>query len=394
MTNAAEERALLLRGARVWTGLGSGFEELDVLVRGGRIEQTGRGLSSPDAEVEDLKGAFMTPGLIDAHTHIGVCPEDFPQESMSDDNDMVDPITPQLRALDALYPMDTAFDDALSGGVTCLQALPGSANVIGGQGVVVKTRPDIVDRMALKPCSAMKAALGENPVRVYRAKDKLPTTRMGSAALMRGALLGARNYMAKRADAEKKGEPFDQDLGKEALAAVLRREMPLRVHCHRLDDIQTAVRIASEFGVDFSIEHCTEGHLIAPWLAEKKIYAAVGPTLSSRSKIELKHLSWKNPVELWRAGVHFCLITDHPVIPIANAITCAALAVRAGLPPDEALRGLTLYAAEHLGLANRMGTIEAGKDADLALWDGDPLDARTHAVRVYIDGRQAWPVRA
>ncbi len=386
-----QHTTLWLKGALVWTGRDQddGFKERDILVRDGKIVQVGDVAGKEGAECIDLSGFRVTPGLIDAHTHIGVCPEDFP-EALVDDNDMADPITPQLRVLDALYPQDTAFNDALSGGVTCVQALPGSANVIGGQGMILKTKPDIVERMAVVACSGMKAALGENPVSVYKPKDKLPTTRMGNAALMRGAFVQAQNYLAKREDAQKKEEPFERDLEMEALAAVLKREMPLRVHCHRLDDIQTAVRVAEEFNLRYTIEHCTEGRLIASWLAEKKVYAAVGPTLSSRCKIELKNKSWDTPAVLWRAGVHFCLITDHPVIPIEHAIVSAALAVKAGLPSDEALRGLTCYAAEHLGVEDRMGTIEPGKDADLAVWDGDPLDARTRVVATLIDGDSVW----
>ena len=384
-----EKRALHLKGAKVWTGRDEGFKEMDILVQDGKIAQVGRVSGAKGAEAVGLSGLFVTPGLIDAHTHIGVHSEGFPG-SMSDGNDRASPILPQLRALDAVYPQDMAFEGALSGGVTCVQVLPGSANVIGGQGVVIKTRPDIMERMTIVPVSAMKAALGENPVRVYSAKEKLPTTRMGNAFLMRDALVRAQNYTAKREAAQKKKEPFDRDLGMEALARVVTRELPLRVHCHRLDDIQTAVRIAEEFKLRYSIEHCTEGHLIAPWLAEKKVFAAVGPTLSSRSKIELRNKSWETPLALWKAGAHFCLITDHPVVPIEHAIVAAALAVKAGLPEDEALRGVTLYGAEHLGLQDRMGTIEPGKDADLAVWDGHPLDARTHVVTTYIDGEAAW----
>lgn len=386
-----QHTTLWLKGALVWTGRDQddGFKERDILVRDGKIVQVGDVAGKEGAECIDLSGFRVTPGLIDAHTHIGVCPEDFP-EALVDDNDMADPITPQLRVLDALYPQDTAFNDALSGGVTCVQALPGSANVIGGQGMILKTKPDIVERMAVVACSGMKAALGENPVSVYKPKDKLPTTRMGNAALMRGAFVQAQNYLAKREDAQKKEEPFERDLEMEALAAVLKREMPLRVHCHRLDDIQTAVRVAEEFNLRYTIEHCTEGRLIASWLAEKKVYAAVGPTLSSRCKIEMKNKSWDTPAVLWRAGVHFCLITDHPVIPIEHAIVSAALAVKAGLPPEEALRGLTRYAAEHLGIEDRMGTIEPGKDADLAVWNDDPLDARTQVVATWIGGEPVW----
>ena len=379
-----------LVNAEVWTGTGARLKNGVVALEGGRIAEVGDGISVPaGAETVDLKGLFVTPGLIDAHVHMGTYNEGFP-EAMQDANDMVEPVLPQLRILDALYPEDTSFPDALSGGVTCVQSLPGSGNVIGGQGMVVKTRPDIVERMAVLPSSAMKAALGENPVRVYGAKNKLPNTRMGSAWLMRDAFVRAQNYRAKRDAAAKKGEPFDRDLGLEALSSVLDRTLPFRVHCHRLDDIQTAVRVSEEFGLDYTIEHCTEGHLIAPWLAEKKVRAAVGPTLSSKPKIELRNKSWDTPVTLWRAGVHFCIITDHPVIPIEHLIVCASLAVKAGLPPDEALKAVTLYAAEHLGLEKRLGSIEPGKDADLAVWDGDPLDARTHVVKTFVDGNEVY----
>lgn len=378
----------LLKGGLVWNG--DNYAEADVLVRDGKIASVGSGLADGSAEVIDVKGLRLTPGLIDAHTHIGVCAEDFP-EDMTDCNDMIEnPITPQLRALDAVYTQDTAFADALAGGVTCVQTLPGSGNIIGGQGVIIKTKSDVMDKMTVVPCSAMKAALGENPIRVYTEKGKMPSTRMGNAAMMRAALIEAANYAAKRDAAEKKDEPFDRDLGNEALAAVLKREMPFRIHCHRVDDIQTAVRVAEEFNLKYSIEHCTEGHFIADWLAEKKVFAAVGPTLTGRSKIELRNKSWQTPRILMEAGVHVCLITDHPVIPIGESIVCAALAVRAGLSERDALRAVTVYAAEHLGIADRVGSIAPGKDADIAVWDGDPLDARTHVCMTFISGELVY----
>jgi imidazolonepropionase-like amidohydrolase len=309
---------------------------------------------------------------------------------MQDTNDMVEPVAPQLRALDALYPGDMAFSDALAGGVTCVQALPGSGNVIGGQGVIVKTKADLVERMVVREPSAMKAALGENPARVYSAKGKLPTTRMGSAYLMRDAFVRARNYREKMDSSKKKDEPFERSLAMESLLPVLDGKLPCRVHCHRMDDIQTAVRVAEEFGLRYTIEHCTEGHLIAPWLAEKKVFAAVGPTLSSRSKIELRNKTWGTPLALWKAGVHFCIITDHPVIPIEHLSVCASLAVRAGLPAEEALKAVTIYAAEHLGIENRVGSLEEGKDADAAVWDGEPLDSRSRVVKTFVGGELVY----
>lgn len=215
---------------------------------------------------------------------------------------------------------------------------------------------------------------------------------MGSAWLMRDAFIGQTATINLRwMQPKAKNEHFDRDLAMESLLSVLNREVPLRVHCHRADDIQTAVRISEEFNLSYTIEHCTEGHLIAPWLAEKKkVFAAVGPTLSSKSKVELRNKSWDTPRVLWQTGVHFCLITDHPVIPIEHLIVCASLAVKAGLPPDEALKGITIYAAEHLGLADRVGSIEPGKDADLAVWSGDPLDSRSSVVMTIIDGEKVY----
>jgi imidazolonepropionase-like amidohydrolase len=210
---------------------------------------------------------------------------------------------------------------------------------------------------------------------------------MGSAFLLREAFVRAYNYRNKHISAVKKDEAAERDLGMEAMETLIDGTIPLSVHCHRSDDIQTAVRVAEEFGVDYTIEHCTEGHLIAGWLAKKRVRAAVGPVLVNRAKPELRNKSWDTPRILSENGVHFCIITDHPVIPIEHLPICAAIAVKAGLPPEEALKAVTIYAAEHLGVQDRMGTIEKGKDADLALWDGDPLDARTKVVRTYIDGK-------
>lgn len=375
-----------LIGATVFTGTGERLEQGVVVLEGKKIAQVGTHIAPPKgAEVFDLAGTVVTPGLIDAHVHMGTYNEGFP-DNMQDANDMVEPVVPQLRILDALYPEDTAFDDALAGGVTCVQTLPGSGNVIGGQGIIVKTRRDIVERMTLLAPSGMKAALGENPVRVYSAKSKLPNTRMGSAYLMRDAFVRARNYADKRDAAHAKKEPLERNLAMESLLEVLENGLPFRVHCHRMDDIQTAVRIAEEFGLKLTLEHCTEGHKIASWLGEKKAYAAVGPTLSAKVKIELRNKSWETPLVLWKAGVHFCIITDHPVVPIEHLSVCASLAARAGLPPEEALKAVTLYPAEHLGISGRVGSLEAGKDADIAVWNGDPLDSRSRVVKTFIDG--------
>ncbi|TDY62810.1 imidazolonepropionase-like amidohydrolase [Aminivibrio pyruvatiphilus] len=385
----------ILAGA-LETGLGTVLSNVTVFVENGKIADIAEGLDPRNAdEVIDASDMIVTPGLIDAHTHMGTYCEGFP-ESMADANDMVNPVAPHLRILDAIYQDDTAFADALSGGVTCVQTLPGSGNVIGGQGAIIKTstasggRKKTVDEMVVKAPSSMKAALGENPIRVYKEKQKLPNTRMGNAALLRQAFVEAENYRNKMIQARTKNEPAERNLQHEALLPVLDGDLSLCVHAHRCDDIATAVRIAGEFSIPFTVEHCTEGHLIAPFLAEKNVFAAVGPTLTGKPKIELRNKTWDTPLALWKAGVHFCIITDHPVVPIEHLSVCLSLAVRAGLPREEALKAVTIYAAEHLGIADRVGSVERGKDADLVIWDGDPLDARSRAVATIIDGETVY----
>ena len=385
----------ILAGA-LETGLGTVLSNVTVFVENGKIADITEGLDPKNAdEVIDASEMVVTPGLIDAHTHIGTYCEGFP-ESMEDANDMVTPVVPHLRILDAIYQDDTAFADALAGGVTCVQTLPGSGNVIGGQGAIIKTatasggRKKTADEMVVKAPSSMKAALGENPIRVYKEKQKLPNTRMGNAALLRQALVEAENYRNKMIQARSKNEPAERNLQHEALLPVLDGDLSLCVHAHRCDDIATAVRIAGEFSIPFTVEHCTEGHLIAPFLAEKNVFAAVGPTLTGKPKIELRNKTWDTPLALWKAGVHFCIITDHPVVPIEHLSVCLSLAVRAGLPREEALKAVTIYAAEHLGIADRVGSVERGKDADLVIWDGDPLDARSRAVATIIDGETVY----
>ncbi|WP_241760504.1 amidohydrolase [Dethiosulfovibrio peptidovorans] len=365
-----------------------------VLVENGRIKAVGAGLSIPiEADIVDASGMTVTPGLIDAHTHIGTCPEGTPY-SMTDENDMTDPSTPQLRILDSIYPFDEAFGEARKGGVTAVQVLPGSANVIGGQGAVIKTRGLVVDEMAVLAPSGMKAALGENPIGVYKEKNQLPTTRMGNAACMRNTLQEAFNYKAAKehwlAKKDEDKDPFDIKPGMEALLPVVEKKMPLRVHCHRADDIATAVRTAEEFGIELTLEHCTEGHLIPDYLASKKVMAAVGPTLSCRPKIELRHMTWDTLKVFSERAIHFCIITDHPVTPVHSLMLCATMAHRAGLSREEALRAVTLSSAEHLGLEARMGSLEPGKDGDIVLWKGDPFDARTEVAITFIDGAEVY----
>jgi imidazolonepropionase-like amidohydrolase len=277
--------------------------------------------------------------------------------------------------LDSLDWFDPGFDNAVANGVTTVNILPGSGNVIGGQGVTVKTwgaRP--AERVLLEP-SGVKMALGENPKSVYKPRDKMPSTRMGTAALIRETLVKAQDYLDRQAKAaeDPDKDPPDEDLKLEAVALALRGEVQARIHAHRADDILTALRLGEEFGLQVTVEHCTEGHKVAGELAEAGVPALVGPTLGSRSKVELRELSFATPGELARAGVTVALISDHPFVPIQYLPLCGGLAIREGLDEVTALRALTLTPAEILGIAGRVGSLEPGKDADLAIYQGHPF---------------------
>jgi imidazolonepropionase-like amidohydrolase len=303
-----------------------------------------------------------------------------------DTNEMTDPNTAHVRALDAINPADLGFADALSGGVLAVNVNPGSGNPIGGQTVALKCWGRTVDDMALRSPSGLKSALGENPKRVYGDQKKLPSTRLGTAAVLREAFTAARAYARKR-DA---GEQQDPDLKLEALALVLARTIPWRQHSHRADDIATAVRIAEEFGYELVIDHGTEAHLLADTLAAKGIPVLIGPLLTSRSKVELRNRSLTNPGRLHDAGVEISIITDHPVVPIHFLVHQATFAVKEGLDPVAALRSLTINPARVMGVDERLGSLEVGKDADLVVWSGDPLDVMSRAEQAYIDGRLVY----
>ena len=301
---------------------------------------------------------------------------------------MTDPVTPHIRALDAINPHEDGIREALEHGVTAMCVLPGSANVIGGQGVVVHMYGNTVEEMIIKEAGGLKIAFGENPKRVYSNQKKMPSTRMATAALLRESLVKAQNYLDKlekaKTDPEKAPE---RDLRMEVLAKVLKRELPVRAHAHRADDIMTALRIAKEFNLDISIEHCTEGHKIVNELKEAGVWAIVGPTLSNRSKVELKELSFNTLKTLYDAGIPVAITMDHPVVPVGYMPTVAAHAVKAGLPYEEALKAITINPAKVLGIDAEYGSIEQGKMADLVLWSGDPLDDQSREEKVFIHGQ-------
>lgn len=347
----------------------------------GKIVAVGLSLEAPiDATVIDAEGRLVTPGCVDAHCHIGMHEEAVGWEG-NDTNENVDPLTPQMRAIDALNPLDEAFAKAIRGGVTSACTGPGSSNVVGGTFAAIKLTGKRIDKMIIKSPLAMKCAFGENPRRCYGQNGKKsPMTRMGVAALLRELLFKTRRYDEDKAAGKNPG--FDMKL--EAMLPVIHGELPLKCHAHRADDILTAVRIAREFGVKLTLDHCTDGALIADELAEEGLPAFVGPTLGSKSKFELQNKSFDTPRILHEAGVPISIITDAPVIPLQYLPLCAGLAVNAGLPADAAWRAITINPATQTGIGDRVGSLEAGKDADVVIWTADPITTVGAAAAVTI----------
>ena len=358
----------------------------DILLADGKIAAIGGGLTAPaDAAVFDADGLEVYPGFVDAHTHIGLDGYGIGYEGC-DYNEMNDIWTPQLRAIDGINPRDPSLADARRAGVTCVCTGPGSANVLGGTFLAMKTVGDRVDKMVVRDPVAMKCAFGENPKRCYR--DKCDSTRMSTAAFLRGALMQARDYGARKQAANgdiTKMPAYNQKL--EALLPVLAREIPLKAHAHQANDIFTALRIAREFNLRLTLEHVTEGHLIADELAgEKDVPMAVGPSLTFASKFELQNKSWSTPAVLTAAGCHVSIITDSSVIPQQYLPLCAGMAIKAGMDPFDALKAITINPAEHIGVADRVGSLEVGKDADVVITAGCPFEVMTEVKAVFIDG--------
>jgi imidazolonepropionase-like amidohydrolase len=383
---AKQTRQIYIKDGRVKTMAGKEFRG-GILIEGTKIVALGEGIEVPaEAEVIDAAGCLVLPGFIDAHCHVGIGEEIYRLEG-DDLNETSDPLTPELRAIDGINPEDEGFRDARLGGVTAVFSTPGSGNVIGGTGVVLKTAGKIVDKMVLRDPAGLKVAFGENPKFVYGEQKKMPITRMAVASLLRQALVDAQTYQEKLAlgknDPDKKPE---RDLGLETLNLVLQGKIPLRAHAHRTDDIMTAVRIAREFQVDLVIEHCTEGHKIAEELRECGYPVVVGPSLINRAKVELKDKTFKTPGILAQAGVKVAIMTDHSVTPIEKLPLCAALAVKEGMSEEDALKAITINAAEILGVADRIGSLEVGKDADLVIWSEHPFSLTASPLKVLIDG--------
>lgn len=357
-----------------------------ILIENGIIKDVGSELEIPDqAEIIDAKGKVILPGLIDGHTHLGIGEEDIGWAGQ-DYNEKTDPLTTNISALDAINPLESGFEDAYLNGITTVMVAPGSSNVIGGKSVVLKTYGNVVDKMIIKKSAGLKAALGENPKSAYGDNNKEPKTRMAIAGLLRRALNDAKNYIRKKEEKINNNEFMEIDLNMEPLIEVLEKEAPLRIHAHRADDIITALRIAEEYNINIIIEHCTEGHLVAKEIAEADVPVMVGPSFGGRSKVELKNKSFKTAGILAEAGVKVAIVSDHSVTPTQFLPLYAALSIKAGMDREEALKAITINPAKIMGIDDKVGSIKKGKDADLVVFDGDPLRVMTTINSVFING--------
>lgn len=385
---------LIIKNGKVMTMAGLNLENGYIAAEQGKIVEIGKDDDSlhkntkPEDTVIDAQGGYVLPGFIDAHCHVGLWEDSVGFEG-EDGNEMTDPVTPHLRALDGVYHADRAFAEARENGVTTVVTGPGSANVIGGQFAAVKTWGRRIEEMVLKAPVAMKVAFGENPKNVYYEKRQSPMTRMATAAILRENLMKAKEYKemldAYKGNSEENDKP-EYDMKMEALLKVINREIPLKAHAHRADDILTAIRIAKEFEVDITLDHCTEGHLIKDILLEEGIPVIVGPSLTDRSKVELRNQSLKTPGILSDAGLSVAIMTDHPETPIQYLWLCAAMAVREGMKEEDALKAITINAAMNTGIADRVGSLEKGKDADIVIFSGHPFNFNTRVVTTVING--------
>ena len=357
----------------------------DILIDGGKIVKIGKGLSADGAEVIDATGLQVYPGFVEAHCHIGLDGYGIGYEG-HDYNELNDPVTPQVQAIDGINPFDPCMKMAAKAGVTCFATGPGSSNSIGGTFAAIKPVGTRVDNMIVKFPIAMKCAFGENPKRCYQKQGI--SSRMTNAAKIREALNKAKVYKAKieaAGDDASKLPAYDQK--SEALIPVLNHEIPLKAHAHQANDIFTAIRIAKEFGVGLTLEHVTEGHMIVDELAKENLPLAVGPTFGHASKFELQNKTWETPGILAKAGCHVSIITDAPVTPLHYLPLCAGLAIKAGMDEYDALRAVTINPAEHIGIADRVGSLEPGKDADIVIMNGSAFESLTETVHVLINGQ-------
>jgi imidazolonepropionase-like amidohydrolase len=350
----------------------------------GKILAVNAQIDAPEATIIDAQGRLVTPGCVEAHCHIGLHNEACGWEGR-DYNEAADPITPQMRAIDSINPMDEAFSNAIKAGVTSACTGPGSANVVGGTFAAIKLVGKRIDKMIIKNPVAMKCAFGENPKRVYgQGGKKSPMTRMATAALLRELLFKSQRYV----EAKESGKEPNFDIKLESMIPVIKGEIPLKAHAHRADDIFTAVRIAREFNVGITLDHCTEGALIADELAQENLPAFVGPSLGNKSKLEVMHKSFTTPKALHEAGIQISIITDAPVIPIEYLPMCAALAAKEGLDHEAAWKAITINPAQSTGIGDRVGSLEPGKDGDVVIWTANPMETvGAESYITIVDGR-------
>jgi imidazolonepropionase-like amidohydrolase len=379
---------LLIKNGKILTMTGKNYDSGSILIKDKKIVKVDDEIYEKDypiSQVIDATGCWVLPGLIDAHCHIGITEEKKGFEG-DDCNEMKDPITPYIRGLDAVNPMDSAFHNAISSGITSVMVGPGSSNVIGGQFAFIKTHGRSIDKMAILEPAAMKIAFGENPKSNYNDLNEAPTTRMTIAALLREELFLARGYQQEKLQSEKQHTPFKIDFRKECWLPVLERKIPLKAHAHRADDILTAIRIAKEFNLLLTLDHCTEGHLVIEEIKESGFPANIGPTLASRNKIEVQYMDFKTAGILHKAGIKVAIISDHPVTRIQYLPICAGFAAKEGLGIPEGLKAITINAAEICNVSHRVGSIQVGKDADIAIFNGNPMETFTTTLYTIIDG--------
>ena len=383
---------LLIKNGYIKTMAGEDIPHGNILIKDGKIVEVGRSISidqNSDMEVIDAMGQLVMPGIIEPHSHIGITEEKKGMEG-DDCNETVEPITPYLRAIDGINTMDAAFHSAIRAGMTSALVGPGSSNVVGGQFAFIKLHGRVIDDMIVKAPAAMKISFGENPKKNYGDNGKLPSTRMTIAAMLREELFHGVNYVKKKDQALQNGEEFENDFRLECWEPVIRGEIPLKAHVHRSDDIRTAIRIANEFGVRMTLDHCTEGHLIADEIAKSGFGAIIGPSLASRNKIEVQNASFKTAGLLNKAGVLVSLTTDHPVTLIHLLPICAGLAAKDGLGIEAAYRALTINAAIICEVDDRVGSLEVGKDADIAIFDRNPMETFCTTLYTIIDGEVVY----
>ncbi|EJP6473567.1 amidohydrolase [Clostridium botulinum] len=378
---------LLIKNGKIHTMTGEIYVNDCILINNGKIEKIAKKIdvSNEDLQVIDAKGGWIMPGFIDAHCHIGIMEEGIKFEGM-DLNEYSSAITPHLRAIDGINPRDRAFKSAIETGITTVMTGMGSSNPIGGQFAIIKTYGKSVDEMLVKAPAALKIAFGENPKSIFGKKGKMPITRMGTVALIRETLYKARNYKNRKEQALREGKVFDIDIKMESIMPVLNGEIPLKAHAHRSDDILTAIRIAKEFGVKLTIDHGTEANLVIDYIKESGFPVIAGPNMNFRGKVETKNRSYDTTKILQESGILYAIITDHPVVPIEFLPLSAALAVKNGLQEDEALKAITINAAKILGIDNRVGTLEEGKDADICIYNDNPLNIISKNMYTIISG--------